>query len=210
MRLQGKILNWNDDKGFGFVEQNGGGERAFVHIKAFQPRSQRPVNGEIITYELVSDKANRYIAENIKFARNPKNLSKRNKAKSRGTLGTAFTLIFCTGLLASVFAGKLPPIMAGIYAVMSLLTFIAYATDKSSAQNGRWRTSERTLHLFALIGGWPGAFFAQSILRHKSSKREFKSIFWVTVLVNIGTVFWLHTEKGISFLNNVIYLFVIG
>ena len=48
MKLQGKILNWNDDKGFGFVEPNGGGQRAFVHIKAFKNNARRPVNGDII------------------------------------------------------------------------------------------------------------------------------------------------------------------
>ncbi|NQZ08944.1 MAG: cold shock domain-containing protein, partial [Algicola sp.] len=48
MKQQGKVLNWNDDKGFGFVEPSGSGERAFVHIKAFKRQTQRPVNGEII------------------------------------------------------------------------------------------------------------------------------------------------------------------
>jgi uncharacterized membrane protein YsdA (DUF1294 family) len=84
---------------------------------------------------------------------------------------------------------------------MSLITFIAYAIDKSAAQNGRWRTQESTLHLFSLMGGWPGAFFAQTTLRHKSSKEEFKSVYWITVLLNLGALFWLHTEKGIIFLN---------
>jgi cold shock CspA family protein len=60
MRFQGKVLNWNDDKGFGFVEPNGGGERAFVHIRAFTTRSRRPVNCEIIIYELVRENNNRY------------------------------------------------------------------------------------------------------------------------------------------------------
>ncbi|MEH6454645.1 MAG: DUF1294 domain-containing protein, partial [Psychromonas sp.] len=34
MKFQGKISNWQDGKGFGFVEPTGGGQRAFVHIKA--------------------------------------------------------------------------------------------------------------------------------------------------------------------------------
>jgi uncharacterized membrane protein YsdA (DUF1294 family) len=44
------------------------------------------------------------------------------------------------------------------------------------------------LHLIALIGGWPGAWYAQHSLRHKSHKVNFRRIFWLTVLVNI-TVF---------------------
>ncbi|CAH0991716.1 hypothetical protein SIN8267_01830 [Sinobacterium norvegicum] len=204
MKLQGKVINWNDDKGFGFVEPNGGGDRAFVHIKAFKPRSRRPVNGEVIIYELVRENNNRFKATNIKFSRDAKAASDRRKVKGGSKLGVAFTILFCIGLLAFIVVGKLSVIVAGLYVAMSLITFIAYAIDKSAAQNGRWRTKESTLHLFSTFGGWPGAYFAQNKLRHKSSKEEFKIVYWVTVFLNLGGFFWLHTEKGTNFLNHTI------
>jgi uncharacterized membrane protein YsdA (DUF1294 family)/cold shock CspA family protein len=204
MKRQGKILNWNDDKGFGFVESNDGGERAFVHIKAFEPRSRRPVNGEVIAYELVRENNNRFKATNIKFARDLKTLKNRNKAKDGSSFGVAFILLFCIGLLVSTLFGKLPVIVAGLYLATSLITFVAYAIDKSAAKSGRWRTKESTLHLLSIIGGWPGAYFAQKKLRHKSNKREFKSIYWLTVFVNLGGFFWLHTEKGASFISHTV------
>ncbi|NVK43908.1 MAG: DUF1294 domain-containing protein [Oceanospirillaceae bacterium] len=210
MKFQGRIFNWNDDKGFGFVEPNGGGERAFVHIKAFKPRSRRPVNGEVIVYELVRDNNNRYKAENIKFARDVKSSHKRPKAKNGSFLGAVFISFFCVALLLSAFSGKLPAVIVLLYAVMSLIAFAAYAIDKSAAQKGRWRTQESTLHLFSLMGGWPGAFFAQEKLRHKSSKQAFRSVYWVTVLLNLGGLLWLHTEQGASFVNNVVFPFLNG
>ena len=33
MRLKGTLIEWNDDRGFGFLEPERGGERAFCHIK---------------------------------------------------------------------------------------------------------------------------------------------------------------------------------
>ncbi|MCI5224862.1 MAG: DUF1294 domain-containing protein [Candidatus Electrothrix sp. AR4] len=158
------------------------------------------ITREIIIYELVRENNNRYKAANIKFAREVKSSNKQSKSKT----GSAFTTFFCIGLLVSGFSGKLPVIVVGLYIVMSLIAFIAYAIDKSAAQNGRWRTQESTLHIFSLIGGWPGAFFAQTKLRHKSSKEEFKRVYWVTVFLNLGGFFWLHTEKGTNFLNNVV------
>ena len=199
MRLQGKVFNWNDDKGFGFVEPNGGGERAFVHIKAFKSRSRRPVNGEVIVYELVRENNNRYKAENIKFARS----NIQSKANSSSLAGV-FAVVFGIGLLGSVLSGKLPVMVVGLYAVMSVIAFIAYALDKSAAQRGHWRTKESTLHLLSLMGGWPGALLAQSKLRHKSSKQEFKSVYWVTVFLNLGGLVWLHTANGARFLNNLV------
>ena len=204
MRLQGKIINWNDDKGFGFVEPNGGGERAFVHIKAFNPRSRRPVNGEMITYQLVHENHKRYKAENIKFTRQTGTSNSRNKVKNNSKLGARLTLLFCLALLASVFFGKLPFVVIGLYIVTSFIAFIAYAIDKSAAKNGRWRTKENTLHMLSLIGGWPGAYFAQTTLRHKSSKKEFKNIYYATIILNLGALFWLHTENGTSFLHYIV------
>ena len=35
MRVKGKITKWNDDKGFGFIKPNAGGNQTFLHISAF-------------------------------------------------------------------------------------------------------------------------------------------------------------------------------
>lgn len=83
-----------------------------------------------------------------------------------------------------------------IYLSVSSLTFILYAYDKFKAKRGAWRTPESTLHLLSLIGGWPGAAIAQQSLRHKSQKKEFRFIFWLTVIVNFGALFWLLSSSG--------------
>jgi len=219
MKLQGQVVNWNDDKGFGFVEPNGGGERAFVHINAFKTRTRRPVNGDVIIYELVYDNNNRYKAENIKFSAVTANTSNKNRThrprstkhkKNNGIdFAAAFLMFFFLAVGVSVLMEKLPSIIIGLYFVISCITFIAYAIDKSAAKKGLWRTPESTLHLLALIGGWPGAYLAQNILRHKSIKKPFRRVFWLTVVINVSGLVWLHTEKGAElltlFLNNVMF-----
>ncbi len=67
---------------------------------------------------------------------------------------------------------------------MSVATYAVYALDKSAARRKRRRVPERTLHLLALLGGWPGALLAQQRLRHKSGKPAFLRVFWLTVLLN--------------------------
>ncbi|NHQ87825.1 DUF1294 domain-containing protein [Iodobacter sp. HSC-16F04] len=87
--------------------------------------------------------------------------------------------------------GNWPWWIAGGYLAVSIVAFIAYALDKSAARNDRWRTEERTLHLLALLGGWPGALLAQRVLRHKSKKTAFLRVFWATVLVNCAALVWV-------------------
>lgn len=73
--------------------------------------------------------------------------------------------------------------------ILSFVTFIIYWKDKRASINGNWRTSEKTLHTLAFLGGWPGALLAQRIFRHKTSKFRFQFVFWLLVVLNcIGTV----------------------
>lgn len=80
----------------------------------------------------------------------------------------------------------------GIYlllvAVTSAGAFLAYWLDKRFAQNGSWRISEKNLLLFAFVGGWPGAWVAQQVFRHKTQKRSFQIKFWATVVIHIVMV----------------------
>jgi uncharacterized membrane protein YsdA (DUF1294 family)/cold shock CspA family protein len=204
MRYQGKLEHWKDDKGFGFVEPNGGGKRAFVHIKAFKPRSRRPVEGDIISYTLVQQGRDKYKAEEVEFSGARDRLKPPRKSNNDGALALILIAVFFMGLTASVAIGYLLPVVIGFYLMMSLVTFMAYASDKSAAREGRWRTQEDVLHLLAIFGGWPGALLAQSRLRHKSSKKAFKIVFWATVLFNLAGLAWLYTESGTSFLNGLL------
>lgn len=192
MRLKGKITRWNDAKGYGFVEPDTGGARAFVHITSFSRSQRRPTEGDLIRYHLVRDKNGRYNATKITFSGTLKN----GFIGYGWNLGSTCTLVFCAFLILAAALGKLPLQVLVIYTAASSITFLAYAVDKSAAKHNRWRTQERTLHLFSLIGGWPGAFYAQKKLRHKSSKPAFKRLFWLTAALNVGATLYLFTESG--------------
>ncbi|MGE8500072.1 MAG: DUF1294 domain-containing protein [Pseudomonas sp.] len=70
------------------------------------------------------------------------------------------------------------------YPAASLVSFVQYWQDKSSAQNGRWRTPENALHVVELLGGWPGALVAQQCFRHKTRKGTYQVVFWGIILVH--------------------------
>jgi cold shock CspA family protein len=66
MRLQGTIVEWKDDRGFGFIEPEEGGGRVFCHIKAFEVRVRRPMAGDRVTYELAIGSDGRTSAAHVR------------------------------------------------------------------------------------------------------------------------------------------------
>lgn len=70
------------------------------------------------------------------------------------------------------------------YAAASSITFAAYALDKRWARRGGRRIAERTLHLLALLGGWPGAHLARAFLRHKTRKVGFALTLWLITILH--------------------------
>ena len=187
MRTKGTLTSWNEEKGYGFISPMSGGKKVFVHIKAFKNRSRRPELGQIVTYNISSDQQGRPCAANAILAGDK---FREQDKKRTGAAFIAIAIIFVGIVGVAVLAGKLPAIILVFYLALSLITFGAYALDKSAAQKGAWRTQESTLHLLSLAGGWPGALIAQQKLRHKSKKESFRFVFWVTVAPLYTTIFY--------------------
>ncbi len=193
MSKKGKIAAWNAEKGYGFIEPLRGGSRVFVHVTALTNRDRQPEIGEQITYRVSKDRQGRICAADAALGGDRPARQVRRQAIARSVI---VSLLFLALVAASALVAATPRVVPIVYLVVSIITFIAYAIDKSAARRGRWRTSEGTLHLLALAGGWPGALVAQQILRHKSKKTAFRVVFWATVLINIAAFVWLHTAEG--------------
>lgn len=115
--------------------------------------------------------------------------TRRRRGPARAAWGTGSLLAlsgFALVYLGVTLAWGTPLWLALVYAGMSLVCAVAYGRDKAAAQQGQWRVAESTLLMLGLLGGWPGALLAQHILRHKTSKRSFQAVFWLTVVLNVG------------------------
>lgn len=127
----------------------------------------------------------------------PRDLSKPLPPALSWTVLCVFVAAFAVAYLAA----DLPLWMPVLYLVMSVAGFAAYGVDKSAAKAGRRRVSEQTLLTVGVLGGWPGALIAQQVFRHKTRKRSFRRMFWLTVLINVavltGIVYLALTDPGV-------------
>lgn len=191
MRYQGKLVEWHDDQGYGFIQplQEGQSDKKiFLHIKSFKNRGPRPLSGVMLEYDVSLDNKGRLNAQQVVYVSR-----KAVKAPSKITAQSAqFKSQYYIWLVIGYFAFVLALSMTaqwpwwGVLAIvaLSVVTYVVYAMDKGAAQRNGQRVPEKNLHLLALLGGWPGALLAQQHLRHKSIKQPFQKVFWLTVMMN--------------------------
>jgi len=198
MKRQGTLVRWEKDRGFGFIRCPEISADVFVHLRDFSERGTAPQVGMRLDFEEihVGGKGPRAVAVRAAGAqqqrpqrRQQQQPQRRSPRSASSSLPMALLLVGYAALLGyGVWTGRIPPIALGMLLLLSLLTFFVYGFDKNAAQAGRWRTAENTLHLLSLAGGWPGAWIAQRLFRHKVSKTNFMAIYWATVLAHMAAV----------------------
>ena len=66
--MKGKICQWKDDKGFGFIDPDDGSEEVFFHVSSVKTNARRPMVGDAVVYELVRDPKKGLKAEGVVIA----------------------------------------------------------------------------------------------------------------------------------------------
>lgn len=172
-----KIVEWESQKGFGYLRHDG--KRLFLHRKDFAERHKRPAVGHKIAYTLGTDPKGRRCAIQARHLNDGGQLSMG--------LFLAIVVLSCLPAL-SIYKVHLNHNVALWLMTLTLLSinalcYATYRSDKKKARSKQWRTTETELHLLSLVGGWVGALIAQRQFRHKCSKANFQTVFWLIVLM---------------------------
>jgi len=186
MRIDGTLKSWNDERGFGFIDPTQGGQEIFVHIKAFEVRTERPQVSQRLTFEVEVNPDGKKRAKLVQQVRLTRASSRRRDSPAQWGTASYFAIpAFLVLYFFVAIVWRVPNWVAGLYLAASVVCFVVYVVDKSAAVAGRWRVSESTLIFLGLVGGWPGAIVAQQVSRHKSNKVAFRSAFWGSVVLNV-------------------------
>jgi uncharacterized membrane protein YsdA (DUF1294 family)/cold shock CspA family protein len=187
--LRGKLVDWNDARGFGFIAAEDGA-RYFVHISAMNRSAARPRIGDTVRFRphLGVDGRTQARAVTIEGADAPgQPVSPPAQGRSLDWR-IPVALVLCILLAIAILRQGLPWQAALVYAGMGLISFLSYRRDKRSAEAGSWRTSEARLLAADLCLGIVGGLVAQALFRHKTRKPRFVL---VTIFIATAHALWL-------------------
>ena len=75
---------------------------------------------------------------------------------------------------------------------INAVTFITYGIDKYKAKKAKWRISEATLLLLAVLGGSIGAWMGMKVWHHKTMHKKFKYGIPAILFIQIALMAYLH------------------
>jgi uncharacterized membrane protein YsdA (DUF1294 family)/cold shock CspA family protein len=193
--LTAKIVEWNDQKGYGFLQVGKG--KVFLHWREFAERHKRPAVGDVIRFTGGVDAQGRTCAKSAVHVNDGGRIT-----------GLAVLLLACLLVLPTIALHRrgLDYRWVAAYAlVIGAVSYGSYALDKRRARAKEWRISEAGLHVTELLGGWPGAFLAQRRLRHKVSKFGYQFVFWLIVLAYQAAAFdslqnWRYANAALNYI----------
>ena len=76
---------------------------------------------------------------------------------------------------------------------INIVSFFLYGIDKYKAKKNKWRISEATLLMIAVIGGSIGAWAGMRLWHHKTMHKKFKYGIPVIMIMQVCLVVYLHT-----------------
>ena len=77
---------------------------------------------------------------------------------------------------------------------VNIATFFLYGIDKYKARKGRWRISEATLLMMAVIGGSIGAWSGMRLWHHKTMHKKFKYGIPIIIILQVALAVYLLTN----------------
>lgn len=102
MRIHGNLIKWNDDRGFGFISSSQHADEIFVHISAFPRDGARPKVGELISFEIDTEKSGKTRA--VRILRPGTEIRRRKSAGQKSKSNAAPYKHGITFVLVLIFA----------------------------------------------------------------------------------------------------------
>lgn len=176
--MQGYIIHFKDEKGYGFIRSEAYEENVFVHIT--QVKNAR---------ELTQGQAVEFDIENTKKGLAAINVIAGKKQQSPYLFFGVISLFLALAIFT--YASQHLQMFISYFIAINITTFSLYGYDKFISSGEKLRIPELILQSLALLGGSPAALIAQKFFRHKTIKGSFQIVYWIIVIGQIEIILWL-------------------
>lgn len=102
--MKGRIIKWDDEKGFGFIKSTEASENIFVHASNFVDKRLRPAIGDDVSFEL-QQTSKGLQAKRVSYPNQPTDFTPSQRISHTASSSSILATIFKLVLLAAVLFG---------------------------------------------------------------------------------------------------------
>lgn len=175
--MQGTVVYYNEEKGYGFIDSPEYEDNIFIHHSKINNASGLSQGQKVVFQVTKTSKGFSAI-----------NLEAGEKQYSPYLIFAMVSFLIILGVFA-IFYEKIHALLAYFIAV-NITTFLLYGYDKFISSGEKLRVPEYNLHALALLGGSPAGLLAQKFFRHKTLKGSFQLVYWLIVVVQMALLYW--------------------
>ena len=177
--MQGYIVNFNAEKGYGFIRSEEQEDNIFVHISKVK-NAKTLEQGQEVTFDM----------KKTKRGLSAFNVIAGDKQSSPYLIFGVISLLFVA--VISLYLSKKTHFLLAYLISINITTFLLYGYDKFISSSDKLRVPELNLQTLSLLGGSPSALVAQKFFRHKTIKSSFQLVYWGIVLIQVGFLIWFY------------------
>ena len=176
--MQGYIIHFNEEKGYGFIDSDEHEENIFVHISEVT-NAESLKQGQEVEFQIE------------KTAKGLSAVSVKAGAKQHSPYLIFGIVSLLMTLAIFTYATQQLQILLAYLLAINISTFLLYGYDKFVSKGERLRVPELNLQALALLGGSPAALLAQRFFRHKTIKESFQIVYWIIVAIQFGVLIFM-------------------
>ncbi|CDI03154.1 putative Cold-shock DNA-binding domain family protein [Candidatus Competibacter denitrificans Run_A_D11] len=216
--MKGKISDWKDDKGFGFIRGHEQSDKIFFHISDIKTNGRRPKIDDLVEFEIAQDSQKRLKAKNIVIeslpAKRGHQVNYSNVAPPKKTILDCLSIAV---LFISIGSGAFiyykiqdvnKIILLGVFVIISVIIFLRKKTPKEKAFTcarcksiasfdkrtiQAWNAGFDKLYCIACHKQWLEAHSQQQVIRSRQSTSGCLGIFVLLLLLPILMLTGIYT-----------------
>jgi cold shock CspA family protein len=165
--MKGKISQWKDDKGFGFIIAEESGDKVFFHISSLTTKERRPKIGDSVVFVSITDNQNRLKATSVAIEGLVKTSQfQKQSLRVEPKTKSVFDYLLVITLLASVAFTGLTYFKTGslenswMFGIPAIVTFLLLGRQKKPKSSSFQCSKCRKIELYdtRTIQAWNRGF----------------------------------------------------
>ncbi len=191
MAYKGKITQWYQSQGYGYITLENSTQRIKFEFDALKNITSQPSKDAVVRFTLSQDRHGNHHATQIERLQST-------------PLSLFAALVFVTALGFALYQYQYPRVIGWGLGIINLASVVIATLDRRAYAKQQPLTSDPALIFISLFGGWIGLSVCTALFSLPSRSFFYRLLVALIIGVHFAALIWTVSERGLRDLNGLI------